>query len=157
MVWPVHRTSVTTTCLAWNPVRSETRWRHQMGMFSALLAFSERNAPVASLRPATRSFDFSLRLNKRLSKQSRRRWFETHRSHNDVTVMVRYFRGVTVCHLWLATLDRPTTGVGLNSEFPPLHNFTILFQNYRHNGCLWNIAFISAVNLRWHQLSMNVN
>ena len=48
----------------------------------------------------------------------RRRWFETHRSHNDVTVMVRYFRGVTVCHLWSATLDRPTTGVGLKSEFP---------------------------------------
>ena len=42
-----------------------------------------RNSPVTaefpSHRPVTRSFDvfFDLRLNKRLSKQSRRRWFET--------------------------------------------------------------------------------
>ena len=41
------------------------------------------NSPVTgefpSHRPVTRSFDvfFDLRLNKRLSKQSRRRWFET--------------------------------------------------------------------------------
>ena len=34
---------------------------------------------IPSQRPVTRSFDvfFDLRLNKRLSKQSRRRWFET--------------------------------------------------------------------------------
>ena len=37
----------------------------------------------------TQSFDvfFDLRLNKRLSEQSRRRWLETHRAHYDVTVM----------------------------------------------------------------------
>ena len=43
----------------------------------------DRNPPVTvgfpSQRPVTRSFDvfFDLRLNKRLSKQSKRRWFET--------------------------------------------------------------------------------
>ena len=54
-----------------------------MEIFSALLAFYAGNSPVTgefpSQRPVTRSFDvfFDLRLNKRLSKQSRRRWFET--------------------------------------------------------------------------------
>ena len=62
---------------------SESCWRHQMETFSALLALCEGNSPVtgefASRRPVTRSFDvfFDLRLNKRLSRQPRRRWFET--------------------------------------------------------------------------------
>ena len=54
-----------------------------METFSALLALCARNSPVTgespSQSPVTRSFDvfFDLRLHKRLSKQSRRRWFET--------------------------------------------------------------------------------
>ena len=54
-----------------------------METFSALLVLCEGNPPVTggfpSQRPLTWSFDvyFDLRLNKRLSKQSRRRWFET--------------------------------------------------------------------------------
>ena len=60
-----------------------TWWRHQMEIFSALLALCARNSPVTSefpsQKPLTRSFDafFDLCLNKRLSKQSRRWWFET--------------------------------------------------------------------------------
>ena len=55
-------------------------WRHQMETFFALLDLC---GPVTgeshSQRPLTQSFDasFDLRLHKRLSKQSRRRWFET--------------------------------------------------------------------------------
>ena len=51
-------------------------WRHQMELFSALLAICAGNSPVPgefpAQRPVTRSFDvfFDLRLNKRLSKQS---------------------------------------------------------------------------------------
>ena len=58
-------------------------WRHQMEIFSALLAFCAGNSPVtgefSAQRPVRRSFDvfFDLLLNKRLSKQSRRGWFET--------------------------------------------------------------------------------
>ena len=54
-----------------------------METFSALLALCARNSLVTgespSQSPVTRSFDifFDLRLKKRLSKQSRRRWFET--------------------------------------------------------------------------------
>ena len=53
------------------------------GTFSALLALCVGNSPVTgefpSQRPVTRSFEVFLDLdrNKRLSKQSRRRWFET--------------------------------------------------------------------------------
>ena len=57
-------------------------WRHQMETFSTLLVLWEGIPPVTggfpSQRPVTRSFDviFELHLIKRLSKQSRRWWFE---------------------------------------------------------------------------------
>ena len=63
--------------------RVGTWWRHQMEIFSALLAICAENSPIPgefpAQRPVTRSFDvfFDLRLNKRLSKQSGDWWFET--------------------------------------------------------------------------------
>ena len=57
-------------------------WRHQMETFSALLAICAGNSPVPGEFPAQmpvmRSFNvfFDVRLNKRLSKQSRGWWFE---------------------------------------------------------------------------------
>ena len=61
-----------------------TIWRrHERETFSASLALCEGNSPVTDefplQRPVTRSFEvfFDLRLNKRLSKQSIRWWFET--------------------------------------------------------------------------------
>ena len=66
-----------------SPEVNFTWWRHQMETFIALLALWAGNSPVTgefpTQRPATRSFDvfFHLRLNKRLSKQSRGWWFET--------------------------------------------------------------------------------
>ena len=77
------------TILRWicdRPVSCNERhkwWRHQMETFSALLDLCAGNSPVTgefpSQMPVTRSFGvfFDLRLNERLSKQSRRRWFET--------------------------------------------------------------------------------
>ena len=85
-----------------------TWWRHEMEAFSALLGLCEGNhlSPVDSLHkgPVTRSYGvfFGLRLNKRLGKQSRRRWsawtngwannrdaddLRRHRVHYDVIVM----------------------------------------------------------------------
>ena len=60
-----------------------TWWHHQMETFSALLALCAGNWMVSdefpSQRPVTRSFNvfFDPHLNKRLSKELRRRWFET--------------------------------------------------------------------------------
>ena len=58
-------------------------WRQQMEIFSALLGLCADDSPVTcefpSQRPVTRTFGafFDLCLYKQLSKQSRRRWFET--------------------------------------------------------------------------------
>ena len=61
-----------------------TAWRrNQMETFSAILTLCAWNSPATgefpSQRPVKRSFDvfFDLRPNKRLGKQSIRRWFET--------------------------------------------------------------------------------
>ena len=65
------------------PFYLDAWWRHQMETISALLAFCVGNSPVTgefpSQRPVARRFDvfFDLRLNQQLSKQWRRRWFET--------------------------------------------------------------------------------
>ena len=55
---------------------------------------------IPAQRPVTRSFDFffALHLNKQLSKQSRRRWFETPSAHYDVTVTKEKCR--TLIRLW---------------------------------------------------------
>ena len=63
--------------------KSTAWWRYPMEAFSALLALCAGNSPVTgefqSQRPVTRSFDvfFDLRVNKSLSRQSRRWWFGT--------------------------------------------------------------------------------
>ena len=60
-------------------------WRHQIETFSALLALCAGNSPVTgefpSQMPVIQSFDvfIDMCLDKRLNKQSRRRWFETPR------------------------------------------------------------------------------
>ena len=64
-------------------ITTTTWWRHHVETFSALLAICAGNSPVTgefpAQRPVTRSFDVfcDLRLNKRLSKQSRGWWFDT--------------------------------------------------------------------------------
>ena len=66
--------------LCWIPM---IWWCYQIETFSALLSLCEGNPPVTggfpSQRPVVRGFHnfLDLRLNKRLSRQSRRRWFET--------------------------------------------------------------------------------
>ena len=60
-----------------------SRWRQQMETVSALLAICEGNPPVTGGFPSQRAsntgFDdfFDVSLNKRLSKQTNRRWKET--------------------------------------------------------------------------------
>ena len=57
-------------------------WHHQIETFSALLALCAGNSPATgefpSQRPVARSFGvfFDRRVNKRLDKHSRRRWFD---------------------------------------------------------------------------------
>ena len=92
-------------------------WRHRMETFSALLALWSGNSPVTgefnSQRLVTRSFDVfvDLRLNKRLCKQSVRRWFETHRAHYDVAAMRdgRPWVANSGKSMWMGCLPRTNT------------------------------------------------
>ena len=86
LFWLHFQCSINWQPFAWFIVllrTDNTWWRHQMETFSVLLDICAGNSPVTgefpSQRPVTRSFDvfFDLRLNKRLSKQSRSWWFET--------------------------------------------------------------------------------
>ena len=84
-------------------------WRHHMETFSALLAISAGNSPVAgefpAQRPVTRSFDafFDLGLNERQSKQSWGWWFETpsrplwRHSNGSVVIWIVIYEAV---YLW---------------------------------------------------------
>ena len=79
-IWPQQINAKQSFRIVWNKANMMTS---SNGTFSALLAHCEGNPSVTgnfpSQRPLTRNFVvfFDLRLNKRLSKQSRRRWFET--------------------------------------------------------------------------------
>ena len=78
-----HRSWCIPLTKAVNAVNVPAWWRHQMETLSALLTLYAGKSPItgefSSQRPVTRSFDvfLDLRLNKRLSKQSRRQWLET--------------------------------------------------------------------------------
>ena len=72
-----------TSIIKIHPVLCFTWWLHQMETFSALLDLCEGNSLITGEFPSQRSVTgsfgvfFDLRLNKRFSKQSRRRRFET--------------------------------------------------------------------------------
>ena len=74
------------------------RWRHQMEIFSALLAFCVGNSPVTGefppQRPVTRPYDvfFDLHLNNRISNPSWGRWFET-----PSRLLWRHCNGHNIC------------------------------------------------------------
>ena len=103
-----------------------TWWRHQMETFSALLVLCVGNSSVTgefpSQRPVTRSFDvsFHLRLNRWLSKQSRRWWFETPshawwRHYND-----KWWRRPL---MWKHSLSCRRHGIRMHSTLPVTDGF----------------------------------
>ena len=105
----------------------KTWWRYQMETFFTLLALCEGNPLVTggfpSQRPVTRSFDvcFYLRLNKRLSIQSKRRWRKMP-SHS----LWRHFKGASRC---------PVSGYREELiNFPIIaHNFGIIYDHCNIN------------------------
>ena len=96
------------------------------GNISALLAFCAGNSLVTgeflAQRPVTRSYggSFDLRLNKRLSKWSRRRWFVTPsrslwRRCNDIGCV---YRGSQMSLLWCLTCSLPTKRIDIGKLVP---------------------------------------
>ena len=109
-------------------------WRYQMETFSALLAHCEGNSPVTSgfpsQRPVTRSFDvvFDLRLNKRLSKPSRRRCFET-----PSRSLWRHRNAV--CELIIFCVSRQLSCRGMCKMVTWIHyNFSCMSHRYMSNS-----------------------
>ena len=109
-----------------------------METFSALLAICTGNSPVSSefltQRPVTQSFDvcFDLRLNERLSKQSRGWWFEAQSHplwrHSNVIGSRSYLFGYTS------------------------HYLIIIRQTYLKALNTWNVRYIlSSMFLRLSQ------
>ena len=134
-----------------------TWWRHQMETFSALLVLCAGNSPLQ--RPVTGSFDifFDLCLNKRLSKQSRRRWFKTpSRSlwrHCNVTLVQRYFM----------RSRRPfsTVSYGVWGNKLSVRNFSVMkvsdlanvrVRSFKSHSYLTGITL---AKLRWHLADVN--
>ena len=136
-------------------------WRHQMETFSTLLAMCAGNSPVPgefpAQRPVTRSFDvcFDLRLNKRLSKQSRGWWLETQSRplwrHSNVWWESRTWKygHKTVLSLWC---ESPYTSkrVSLYRD-APMHLLTChychLESKHPLNNCEdWNFTFGVMLN-----------
>ena len=64
------------------------RWRHDMGLFVALMVLVEGNpSDSPHLGPLMRDFVFSVSLNKLLNTQSSYQYFKTWRLYCDVTIM----------------------------------------------------------------------
>ena len=120
-----------------------TWWRHQMETFFALLAICAGNPPVTgeflSQRPVTRSFDvfFDLRLNKRLSKQSRGWWFETPSRSLWYHCNVRCF---SPCHIILSLHGNAPWITGLLWE-----------GSSTKESVMWSfgVVFVASLNNCW--------
>ena len=122
-----------------------TWWRHQIETFSALLAFCAGNSPVTgefpSQRPVTRSFDvfLDLRLNKRLSKQSWGRWFET-----PSRSLWRHYNDSVLIDCYWAIVGLPQCQQR-NTEYQmALQTMTIDTKPFYYHGLTLNPAFEST-------------
>ena len=119
-------------------------WRHQMEIFSVLLAICAENSPVTSefpaQRPVTRSFDIfpDLRLNKRLSTNRDAGDLRRHRACYDFNVMSWWERSHSRCRGYIEGTGRVSSKV-----------------NLIRNGCLFSntsfiLIFIIYISQPWH-------
>ena len=118
-------------------IKRDSWWRHQMEIFSTLLVLCEGNSPMTgefpSQRPMTPSFGvlFDLCLNKRLRKQSWRRWFETPSRSLwrccNATEIVAWTSNYIHCFTWdVITRPWPNINVGLsNNRWKLVHGWVI--------------------------------
>ena len=117
-----------------------TWWRHEMETFSALLALCMGNPSVTgefpSESPVTRSFHvfLDLRLNKRSSKQSICRWFETPscslwRHCNEITMKCELCVWILRCTLLQIDFNFSVFAIWVR-----LRLFIYLFRNIREKS-----------------------
>ena len=131
----------------WGSTKYSSCWRHRMEIFSMLLALCEENPPVTgrflSQRPVTWGFDvfFDLRLNKRPSKQSSRRSFETALGSLWRYCNVLFF---TVRHSYKIP-DKAFEYGFLRTRYIP--NFNICFQGNKNAITSIKFSLLSVLEL----------
>ena len=163
---PYHSCRVTATHFTSRPW-----WRHQMETFSASLAICAGNSPVAgefpAQRPVTRGFGvfFDLRLNKRLSKQSWRWWFDTPscplwRHCHAVPIDDNYWYSISK---WVAVPclnDRISVCSTSNGHQGDIHYLFGAFRSYcSYRSCYESSRFISMIkfqSLRYSQITHEI-
>ena len=128
-----------------------------MEIFSVLLALCAGNSPVTgelpAQRPVTRSFDvfFDLRLNKRISKQSRRWWFETPSCSLWCHCNVSFFSVVS------STMGKYAS-VRMNAPVRVKHFWRIWLQNWPESTDICDITWTkdthqNRMHISWDVLS----
>ena len=137
--WPLltKRTDVLPQGLvkSWSREIHVSSWRHQMETFSALLALCAGNSPVTgefpAQRPVTRRFDvfFDLSLNKRLSKQPRRWWFETPSCSLWRHCDVDFFSHPKI---WQASWQQPRNACEISERYDHYNIQSCGFKTSRH-------------------------
>ena len=126
-----------------------------METFSALLALWAGNSPVTgefpSHRPVTRSFDFffDVRLNKRLSKQSIRRWFETPSSS-----LWRHCNAIVPRQIWRQFLMYISCNIFYWSIYIPVRQQAIAWVNVNQVLChRFPQTLSNLLYLNYHRIS----
>ena len=116
-------------------------WRHQMEIFSGLLAICVGKSPIPgefpTQRPVTRSFNvfFDLRPNKRLSKQLWSWWFET-----PSCPLLRHCNVMPLLHLCAKRMV-PLSDIKRN---------TLTFSSFINTKCRWNLlSWKTIFRLSW--------
>ena len=143
-------------------------WRHQMEIISALLTFWVENSPVTgefpTQRPATQNFDvfFDLHLNKRSSRQSSRRWFETPSCCKSMVIYLHaylYIR-IYIFYIFFTLIQYRSSVSSPHYEYPHSPTKTHTVDYYNHVYCfVMTIEFVlNFVNkcVQWYALSQRV-
>ena len=145
-LWTYHQNARMAYCLMMNTDHDDViKWN----FFSALPALCRRNPRVAggfpSQRPVTRSFDvfFDLSLSKRLSKESRRRWFETPWRPFDASVM-RY-GNISVAHC-LSISDLAYYHGLLYYLLSPSEQSSLKFEKEYNKFYVWKLPWKYCLN-----------
>ena len=169
------------TCQHWFRPLLEPKWWHGMitslngNIFCVSGHLCAGNFPITGKfplqRPGTRGFDifFDLRLNKRLSKQSRPLWFETPSLsvwrhcmwcriiktlsfHGDAMIWKRF------PHYWHFCVGKPAANGGLLSQRPIMRSFDVLLV-VSLNKLLNTITLRSfeTPSLMWHHSIVQID
>ena len=154
MIGPM-ATPITSLTLVYSTVYSRRRSKKTSKLCITGPLCGEFTGEFPSQRPVTRSFDvfFDLHLKKRLSKQWWGWWFETHRRHNDITVMCMWCAThAHVCYIFGRLIDIISTasgGMGVNDTNLYTRGSMHLHQSIWFAEACKLCQWLTNTNIRW--------